>query len=443
MKKITFLFCLLVFSLGFSQNLVTNGDFETGDGSNWGGNSANGTNINVIDDGSGNFVNQSIITTAGQGWQVGIDQALTLTQGEFYELSFDASSSVERTIIAGIGKAGGDFASNTQSPTITTTTATYTFTLEANFDTVTDGARVLFDLGEVISDVTLDNISLTLTTTTCDNGVQDGDEEGVDCGGSCDPCLTPPSEEAPTPPARDPADVKSIFSNSYSDIATSAFTIYDGAHSVTTFDIGSNTTLASTPNTSGNAFAYEYFSGGSGTPDISDMNTLHVDVYLNVAADPGAVWQAKVLSDIGRLDQVVSLDLGLVTPGTWYSADLPIDLTGYTDLDLLQIFAAGPINYGTIYMDNIYFHNNQLLSTDQFGTAEFSVFPNPTNGEWNINSSSEMSKVALFDILGKEVLTITPNALEATIDASSFKTGVYFARIEGVNGTKTVKLIRQ
>ena len=250
-----------------------------------------------------------------------------------------------------------------------------------------------------------------------------------------------PGEAAPTPPARDAGDVKSIFSDSYSNIATSGFQVYDPAHSVTDYDIDSNTILASTPNAPGNAFAYEYFFG-NGTPDISGMNTLHVDVYLDVAADPGAVWQAKVISALARVEQIVTLDLGLVTPGTWYSADLPIDLTGYTDLDLLQIIAAGPINYGTIYMDNIYFHNNQVLSTEQFDTAEFSVFPNPTKNVWNIKGNNVLNSVSVYDVLGKNVINLEPNTNEVEIDATTFKTGLYFARIESVNGTKTIKLIK-
>jgi len=33
----------------------------------------------------------------------------------------------------------------------------------------------------------------TGSTPTCDDGIQNGDETGVDCGGSCEPCTTPPT----------------------------------------------------------------------------------------------------------------------------------------------------------------------------------------------------------------------------------------------------------
>ena len=40
-----------------------------------------------------------------------------------------------------------------------------------------------------------------------------------------------------------------------------------------------------------------------------------------------------------------------------------------------------------------------------------------------------MSSIQVFDILGKQVLSLAPNAIEAKIDASVLKSGLYFAKI--------------
>ena len=53
-------------------------------------------------------------------------------------------------------------------------------------------SRIIFDMGADTGFVGIDDVSLEITTTTCNNGVQDGDETGVDCGGSCAPCLVLP-----------------------------------------------------------------------------------------------------------------------------------------------------------------------------------------------------------------------------------------------------------
>ena len=99
---------------------------------------------------------------------------------------------------------------------------------------------------------------------------------------------------------------------------------------------------------------------------------------------------------------------------------------------------------GLVWIDNILFTTgNPTLSLDNYDTTKVSIYPNPTNGTWNINSTTEIRKVVLFDILGNRVFTSVPNAMQATIDATSFRSGVYFAKIESVNGIKTLKLIRE
>jgi len=488
MKKITLLLSVLLVSIGYSQT-----DLETFEGAapTIGiANATAGTAANIVanpsvdaNNGSATVL-QFITGDAGDPWQ----QAELTLQGDFLDLSATGASfsmdvySMEAfdvlvRVTDGVA-SNGSTAADSAADAIHGGTGWETLTFDFSAGETQDGLGVptgvygkiyIFNLWDANDAGTgaggwscnpfgapeeacpattryYDNINGIAAgiPETCSDGIQNNGETDVDCGGpNCDACAAPPTVAAPTPPARDPADVKSIFSNSYSDIPTTGFQIYAApAHTVVNIDVESNTTLASSPAAPGNAFAYEYFTGGSGTPDISGMNTLHVDVYLYASPDPGAVWQAKVISDIGRVEQVVTLDLGLVTPGTWYSADLPIDLTGYTDLDILQIFAAGPINYGTIYMDNIYFHNNQVLSTEQFDTAEFSVFPNPTKNVWNIKGNNVLNSVSVYDVLGKNVINLEPNTNEVEIDATTFKTGLYFARIESVNGTKTIKLIK-
>ena len=85
MKKITLLFTLQITSIGFGQNLLTNGDFENG-ATAWGGNA-----FNAVDDGSGtNKRNEANITTAGNPWDVSLNQPVTLVAGTTYVLSYTA-----------------------------------------------------------------------------------------------------------------------------------------------------------------------------------------------------------------------------------------------------------------------------------------------------------------------------------------------------------------
>ena len=298
----------------------------------------------------------------------------------------------------------------------------------------------------------VDNISAIAGTSlpieTCSDGIQNQDETGVDCGGVCgNVCAIPPSVAAPTPPERATENHVSMYSDSYTDQTISGFTVYDTAHQVADYDISGNVCVESTPNAPGNAFAYEYFDNGM---NLTNLTTMHVDLYLENAAPEGALWQAKILqSPVGEAgDNIISVDLSLLTPGTWYQADVAFNTGSNASLtvdnvEMVQIFAAGTIGY-TIYMDNIYFHNNDTsLGTTDLEVSKFSAYPNPTNDKWTISSTSEISNISLFDILGKQVQSLSPNNNEASIDASSLGTGIYFAKIQGVNGSKTLKLIKQ
>lgn len=162
MKKITFLLILLTVSLGYSQELLNNGDFQTGDGTAWSGNA-----VNVVETGpgSGEYVNQAEVATAGQPWDVNVSQILALTQGVTYTFSFDAytdSATGTRPITVGIGEApGGANGANVVIANLTDALTTYTYDLVANYGnagTVSD--RVIFDIGAATGFVFLDNVSL-------------------------------------------------------------------------------------------------------------------------------------------------------------------------------------------------------------------------------------------------------------------------------------------
>ena len=83
------------------------------------------------------------------------------------------------------------------------------------------------------------------------------------------------------------------------------------------------------------------------------------------------------------------------------------------------------------------------LGTEDFNATMFKVFPNPTIDNWNITSNTLISSVVVYNILGKHISTLTPNSNDAVISTVNIKSGVYFAKIEGINGSKTVKLIKE
>ncbi|WP_431158918.1 T9SS type A sorting domain-containing protein [Winogradskyella poriferorum] len=464
MKKITFLLAVLITAFGFSQTVVQ--DFEDGDGpyGPFGGGAGSVVANPSVDADNGSANVAQVVATAGQQvWQginISIDQNVEVYTGD-PTMTLDVYSTTPISILV---KVTASTDSGPDSATSVTHTGSGWETLTATFDTGLDGTApadgtysnfVVYPNWDpsgpgyidpsIDRTVYVDNIAGTVPTgPTCSDGIQNGDETGVDCGGSvCDACPAEPTTAPPTPPARDPGDVISIYGDAYGTEVGLNNVPWDGSD-FTEETYAANDLLEI-------SFGGGFMGSGLGTvTDATAMTHFHMDYFIADAYSAGMVFNLKWSNHTGGAGETNAGELTIALPGdgtqnqTWVSVDVPLtDWTaGISPREALTEFLI-TTQAGTAYIDNIYFHNNQVLSTDQFETAEFSVFPNPTNNDWNINGNSEITKLALFDILGKEVLSIAPNSNEVTIDATSFKTGVYFARIEGVNGTKTVKLIRQ
>lgn len=83
------------------------------------------------------------------------------------------------------------------------------------------------------------------------------------------------------------------------------------------------------------------------------------------------------------------------------------------------------------------------LSLETFSANEFSIYPNPSTNNWNVKGTQEIRSIQVFDVLGKKVIDISPETSDVLIDASTLNSGLYFARINSENGTKTLKLIKK
>ena len=366
MKKITFLLTLVASTLGFSQNLVTNGDFQTGTATPWYNNAAN-----VVDLGGGNFVNQANVAVAGNPWDVNLSQDVLLDNGKTYTFTFDAftdSTTGSRTIVAGLGQNNAPYSSLTSTPTLTSTPQTFTYQITINYGNAVPD-RVIFDLGAATGYVFIDNVSVVEVVNTCSNGVQDGTETGVDCGGTCAPCSTSaPTTNAPTPTHLQ-ANVVSVFSDSYTSIATNMNPNWGQSGSV-----NPNFTVT----TGNNILAYTNFNyqGTDVTAtNLSAMEYLHVDVWSN--ANPGStILKVSPISNAGGASEF------LVTinhvQGQWYSVDIPKSaFTGMTWTNVYQMkFAANgpgssvPANF---YFDNIYFWKTAVDPTADATLSDLKV----------------------------------------------------------------------
>ena len=88
--------------------------------------------------------------------------------------------------------------------------------------------------------------------------------------------------------------------------------------------------------------------------------------------------------------------------------------------------------------------NNNNLSTSGFA-AEFSIqaWPNPVNEQLNIASVSEITGVAVYNLLGQKVLAEKYNSRNVALNTGQLQNGVYTVKVITINGSKTLKIVKQ
>ena len=246
-----------------------------------------------------------------------------------------------------------------------------------------------------------------------------------------------PTADAPTPPARNAVDVISIFSDAYNNISganynpfwsQSGFASANSAFEPTGTGGSGNVVLAY-PN-----FNYQGIEF-NGAYDISAMEFLHLDIWTVDGVAPNII----VISSGAEIPNPIPNG-----DGAWQSIDIPVSGITGNPLSAIQFkFEGGNGTTQGIYVDNLYFYKGSPLAIDEFTSTEFNVYPNPTDNFWNIRSNQRINSIQIFDVLGKQVMTLTPNSETALINASGLTNGIYFARLNSIIGTKSIKLIKK
>ena len=72
--------------------------------------------------------------------------------------------------------------------------------------------------------------------------------------------------------------------------------------------------------------------------------------------------------------------------------------------------------------------------------SQISVYPNPNNGSFVVTTIENATNLIVTDVLGNELLSITPTGTTTNINLSAQPNGIYFIKVT-TNGTKTVKRI--
>ncbi|WP_299386368.1 T9SS type A sorting domain-containing protein [uncultured Lacinutrix sp.] len=87
--------------------------------------------------------------------------------------------------------------------------------------------------------------------------------------------------------------------------------------------------------------------------------------------------------------------------------------------------------------------DTEILSVSDFSVRSlFTYYPNPVNNTLTLNAQKAITNVAVFNMLGQEVIKSAPNAVSKAIDMSNLKSGAYFVKVTVGTTVETIRVIK-
>ncbi len=182
--------------------------------------------------------------------------------------------------------------------------------------------------------------------------------------------------------------------------------------------------------------------------DMSTAGTVSMKVYTD--APVGTMLKFKLEStppqQFGK-----EQDAYTTVSGEWatYTFDLSNADNPIYDVITLMLGYGGPNDASanaTFLFDDIKVVSNSLTNDidESFSIDNLNVFPNPIKDVVTISAKNiTINSITLYDLLGKEILTLQPNSRVATVDASGLASGIYIAEILTSSGKGSLKLVKE
>jgi hypothetical protein len=131
--------------------------------------------------------------------------------------------------------------------------------------------------------------------------------------------------------------------------------------------------------------------------------------------------------------QTVTFDGTALTTGASYNK-----LVLFNELNVSS--GDGTAN-STYYYDDI--RQSLTLSTAKFETSSVKMYPNPVKNTLTIDANSTIQRVSVYNILGQEVMMVSPKSNSATLQTGSLQKGAYMVQTEIDGNVSTSKIIKE
>lgn len=83
------------------------------------------------------------------------------------------------------------------------------------------------------------------------------------------------------------------------------------------------------------------------------------------------------------------------------------------------------------------------LSSGEFDQNVFTVYPNPVKNLLYVDAKQNISNVAVYNLLGQQVLFMNMNANKGQVDVSHLPIGTYLVKVNTADAVQTIKVIKE
>lgn len=83
----------------------------------------------------------------------------------------------------------------------------------------------------------------------------------------------------------------------------------------------------------------------------------------------------------------------------------------------------------------------QTLSNDKNSIDGFTYGPNPTRGELRLKAKVILEKATIYNILGKQIMSVNGSSKEMNINLSDFSSGIYLVKVQSGETTQTFRIV--
>lgn len=435
MKKITLLLMLLVASLGYSQATLPI-DFEGGSPTTSDFVSFNGGTASVIANPQSSGDNTSatvaqLVRDGGEVWagaKIALSSTLDFSTNDSFRMKVYTAAPVGTTVAFKIENTDGSVAIELadQSTSVQNAWETFEWSFAGAAAGTYNNIVFLFDLGNV-------GDGSATSTFLFD------DIEQFDGSGGLSQIDLPVTFESPTTDYTmsdfggnvstlvvDPTDAGNMVMQS---IKTSAAETWAGTTIGTPAGFATDIPITAT-DTKMNVRVW--------SPDAG----IPIMVKIETAGIPTQSCETLTSTAVVAGWNTLEFDFANERPGT---AALNLGFT----YNLASIFFNFDVSGATVGSDKTYYFDDVMfgaavLSTADFSKSTYKTYPNPTQNSWTIKSQNQpINSINVFNVLGKQVLSLTLNTDEVTINGSGLKSGIYFAQIKTLTGLNSIKLIKQ